>query len=259
MVLAISNQKGGVGKTTSVGAIGAAFAKMGKRVIMIDLDPQANLSTGLGISEPDTSIDKVLFGECSVEEAVYEIGDNLYLIPCTKSLGSFEIEMLNEIGRENLLKKQTKSLKEVADIIILDTAPSLGLLTVNALAFSDHVIVPIHAEKFSIDGLNEVLITISKIKEDINPGITFSGAFFTQFNKQKLLTRAMETEVIELIGENLLYKNRIRINVALQEAYALGKTVFEYAPDSNGAKDYLKLSQEIGKSINLHQSEMVAK
>ncbi len=244
-VLAISNQKGGVGKTTSVSAVADLLSSKGKRVVMIDLDPQANLSKGLGLEAPSHTIQGVLFDEYPIEEAVVAINDNLLLVPCTKALANFEIEMLNEIGREYILKNKLVSLKDQCDYIILDSPPSLGLLTINALSAANSVYVPIHAQKYSLDGLQEVLETINKVKEFINPDLQFKGAYFNQYDSRKLLTRALTDEVKDMIGEELLLKTFIRVNVALQEAPTLGKSIFEYAPDSNGAKDFSKLTEEI--------------
>ena len=244
-VLAISNQKGGVGKTTSVSAVAELLSKKGKRVVMIDLDPQANLSKGLGVEAPSNTIQGVLFDEYPIEEAVVPINDNLLLVPCTKALANFEIEMLNEIGREYILKNKLSALNQQCDYVILDSPPSLGLLTINALSAADSVYVPIHAQKYSLDGLQEVLETINKIKEFINPNLSFKGAYFNQYDARKLLTRALTDEVKEMIGEEQLLKTYIRVNVALQEAPTLGKSIFEYAPDSNGAQDFSQLTDEI--------------
>ncbi|UZR98624.1 ParA family protein [Chondrinema litorale] len=244
-IIAISNQKGGVGKTTSVSAISEILSKSGKKVVMIDLDPQANLSKGLGIEKPDYTIQGVLFDEYGIEEAVEAINDNLLLIPCTKALANFEIEMLNEIGREYILKNKIKALEGQCDYIILDSPPSLGLLTINALSAAESVYVPIHAQKYSLDGLHEVLETIDKVKEFINPGLKFKGAYFNQYDQRKLLTRALTEEVKEMVGEEMLLNTFIRVNVALQEAPTLGKSILEYAPESNGAVDFKNLTDEI--------------
>lgn len=244
-IIAISNQKGGVGKTTSVSAISELLSKKNKRVVMVDLDPQANLSKGLGIEQPSHTIQGVMFDEYAIDEAVVAVNENLLIIPCTKALANFEIEMLNEIGREYILKNKLATLAGQCDYIILDSPPSLGLLTINALSAANAVYVPIHAQKYSLDGLQEVLETISKIKEFINPELKFKGAYFNQYNQRKLLTRALTDEVKEMIGEDMLLKTFIRVNVALQEAPTLGKSIFEYAPESNGAVDFSKLTDEI--------------
>lgn len=251
MIICVTNQKGGVGKTTSVSALSGAFGQMGKQVIAIDLDPQGNLSSSLGLDTPEKTIEGVLFNQYDVEESLHKINDHLLLAPCTKALGSFEIEMLNKIGREKILSKKIKHLEDHCDLLILDTPPSINLLTVNALSLAEDVIVPINAEKFSIEGLKEVLLTIDMIKEEINPKLHFAGAFFTMFNKQKLLSKAMEQEVITMLGEEHLFKTKVRINVALQEAYTLGQLVHDYAPDSPGAKDYLKIADEYLKKMSL--------
>jgi len=244
-IIAISNQKGGVGKTTSVSAISELLSKKGKRVVMVDLDPQANLSKGLGIEQPTQTIQGVMFDEYAIEDAVVAVNENLLIIPCTKALANFEIEMLNEIGREYILKNKLANLAGQCDYVILDSPPSLGLLTINALSAANAVYVPIHAQKYSLDGLQEVLETISKIKEFINPELKFKGAYFNQYDQRKLLTRALTDEVREMIGENMLLNTFIRVNVALQEAPTLGKSIFEYAPESNGAVDFSKLTDEI--------------
>ncbi|MBT29792.1 MAG: hypothetical protein CMO01_09045 [Thalassobius sp.] len=250
MIICITNQKGGVGKTTSASAMSSALAQLGKKVIAIDLDPQGNLSSSLGFDEPQKTIEGVLFSQYDVEEALHKVNDNLLVCPSTKALGSFEIEMLNKIGREKILTKKIGHLEEMCDFIILDTPPSINLLTVNALSLTQDVLVPINAEKFSIEGLKEVLITIEMIQEEINPKLNFVGAFFTMFNKQKLLSKAMEQEVNTLLGEDKVFNTKIRVNVALQEAYTLGQPVYEYAPESPGAKDYMKIAQEYLKMLS---------
>lgn len=250
MIICITNQKGGVGKTTSASALSSALSKLGKKVIVIDLDPQGNLSSSLGFDNPQKTIEGVLFDQYDVEESLHKVNENLLICPATKSLGSFEIEMLNKIGRERILTKKVSHLEDMCDFIILDTPPSINLLTVNALSLAQDVMVPINAEKFSIEGLKEVLITIDMIKEEINPKLNFVGAFFTMFNKQKLLSKAMEQEVNTLLGEEKVFKTKIRVNVALQEAYTLGQSVYDYAPESPGAKDYLKIAQEYLKTLS---------
>jgi len=251
MIICITNQKGGVGKTTSVSALSGAFGKRGKKVIAIDLDPQGNLSSSLGYENAEKTIEGVLFNQYEVEECLHKINDQLLICPCTKALGSFEIEMLNKIGREKILAKKIAHLEHHCDIMILDTPPSINLLTVNALSLAKDVIVPINAEKFSIEGLKEVLVTIDMIRDEINPKLNFVGTFFTMFNKQKLLSKAMEQEVITMMGEEMVFKTRVRINVALQEAYTLGQGVYDYAPESPGARDYLKIADEYLHKTNL--------
>ncbi|MBS1775006.1 MAG: ParA family protein [Bacteroidetes bacterium] len=241
-VIAFSNQKGGVGKTTSAVNIGAYLASQGKRVLLIDLDPQANMTKGLGIEEPEISIYGVLLGEQKIK--AFPIRENLVLVPGSYGMSSFEKVKGDDLDKEFLLKEVIDPLKPKFDFILLDCPPALGLITINALAAADQVYIPLEAQIFGVDGLNKVLEIVEKVRKRINPKLEIGGVFFTRYNDRKILARDTADDLRELL-KNKVLKTTIRENVALQEAPSLGKDVFTYAPDSHGARDYAKLTEEI--------------
>ncbi len=240
--IAFSNQKGGVGKTTSAVNIGAYLAGKDKKVLLIDLDPQANMTKALGIENPEVTIYGVLLGEQKLQAV--PILDNLVLIPCGYGMSSFERVKGGELDNEYLLKEVLEPLKKKFDFILIDCPPALGLITVNALAAADEVIIPLEAQIFGVDGLNKVLDIVEKVRKRINTKLTVGGVFFTRYNNRKILSRDTADDLRELL-KNKVLKATIRENVQLQEAPSLGKDIFSYAPGSPGAKDYAKLSEEI--------------
>lgn len=244
-VIAFSNQKGGVGKTTSAVNIGAYLASQGKRVLLIDLDPQANMTKGLGVDQTEFSIYGVLLGEQRLK--AFPIRENLVLIPGSYGMSSFEKVKGDELDKEFLLREIIEPLKSSFDFILLDCPPALGLITINALAAADQVYIPLEAQIFGVDGLNKVLEIVEKVRKRINPDLEIGGVFFTRYNDRKILTRDTADDVRELLKHKVL-KTTIRENVALQEAPSIGKDIFTYAPDSHGAKDYAKLTEEILKT-----------
>lgn len=245
-IISLSNQKGGVGKTTSTLNIGAALALQGYRVLLIDLDPQCNLSKSLGLNDSDKNVYSILLKECTVRESVYKVRDNLLLIPGTKNLSSFERTNDLDIDSFYLLKEKLEELtsKVEIDFIIIDCPPSLGLISTNAYAASKELLVPLEAQEFSLDGLDLVLDTLKKVNSRLNPDLHLAGAFFTRYHHRKLISR----EINNLLSKeypNILLDTNIRECVQLKESPSYKQDVFAYAPDSNGAKDYMKLSQEI--------------
>lgn len=242
MVLVFSNHKGGVGKTTSTLNIGAAMSRLGKKVLLIDIDPQANLSRSLGIQQHENNIYQVLRGNKDIEPI--QFGKKLHIIPSSLDLSAAEIELSSETGREYILNEILEPLKSSYDHILIDCPPSLGLLTINALAAGEHVFIPIQAEFLALDGLTKLLDVITKIKKRINDNLEVSGIFVTQYDKRKILNRDVASAIDKHFKEKAL-SSKIRNNVALAEAPGAGAHIFDYNDKSNGAEDYMALTKEI--------------
>ncbi|SOS47187.1 Sporulation initiation inhibitor protein Soj [Tenacibaculum dicentrarchi] len=243
-VISISNHKGGVGKTTSSINIGAGLVKLKKKVLLIDLDPQANLSQSLGVLEPELNIYGALRGDYELQPI--EIIEGLYLVPSTLDLSGAEVEMSGEPGREYILKELIDPIKDNYDFIIIDSPPSLGLLTINSFTASDEILIPLQAQYLALQGLTKLLEVVDKIKKRLNKGLKIGGVFITQYDKRKVLNRDVAS-TIDLHFKDTVFKTKIRDNIALAEAPAQGLDIFRYNPKSYGAEDYLTLSKEILK------------
>ena len=249
-VIAISNHKGGVGKTTSVLNIGAGLNKLGKKVLLIDLDAQANLSQSLGIEGAERNIYGAIRGLYSLKECIVSITElkGLDVIPSTLDLSGAEIELSSETGREYILKDLIDPVRNYYDYIIIDCPPSLSLLTINALTVADEVLIPLQAQYLALQGLTKLMEVIGKIQKRLNKELTLGGVFITQYDKRKILNR----DVVEAIGSHFkdkVFNTKIRDNVALAEAPSSKLDIFRYDPNCNGAEDYLELSKEI---LNKH-------
>ncbi|MCX7706255.1 MAG: AAA family ATPase [bacterium] len=245
--IAIINQKGGSGKTTTVVNVGAAIAEAGYKVLLIDLDPQAHTTIHLGF-EPfklEKSIYDVLVNEVPIDEIIMETHQkNLFLIPAKIELASAEIEMVNTIGREIVLRESLKKSKNSYQYIFIDCPPSLGLLTLNALTTASEVIIPIQAEFFALEGLTKLVQTIQLVAERINPATHISGVLITMYDKRKNICKEVAEKVRKHFGKKV-FKTKIRENVKLAEAPSFGQTIFEFASNSHGSEDYKKLAKEI--------------
>lgn len=244
-VISISNHKGGVGKTTSAINIGAGLNKLGKKVLLIDLDPQANLSQSLGIIEPENNIYGALRGEYSLQPI--EILKGLDLVGSTLDLSGAEVEMSGEAGREYILKELLEPLRSSYDYIIIDSPPSLGLLTLNSFVASDKIFIPIQAQYLALQGVAKLVEVIEKIKRRLNKDLDIGGVFITQYDSRKVLNKDV-VETIENHFKSKVFKTKIRDNVALAEAPTQGEDIFRYSPKSNGAEDYLSLCRELLKN-----------
>ena len=241
-IIRIRNQKGGVGKTNNVINLGAGLRELGKKVLLIDLDPQANLSQSLGITEATRTIYGSLKGEYKLEPL--EILSNLDLIPSTLDLSGAELELVGEAGREYILKELLEPLRASYDYILIDCAPSLGLLTINSFTASNIILIPLQAQYLALQGLTKLMEVIEKIKKRLNKDLELGGVFITQYDNRKILNRNV-VEAIENHFKEDLFTTKIRDNVALAEAPANGLDIFRYNPKSYGAIDYLELSKEI--------------
>lgn len=244
--IAILNHKGGTGKTTSAINIGAGLARKGKRVLLVDIDPQANLTEGLGIRDAETSIYDSI--RDSKKLPVIQINESLDLVPSSIDLLGAELEIVSKIGREKIITKLLKPLKSDYDYIILDCPPALGLLTVNAIVASDTVLLPLEAEYFAYKGIDRLMGVIEQVQEHLNEKLTIGGVFVTKCNSQRTLTQTIVDSITDFFGDKV-FETKIRINVSLSEAQLQGQSVFEYAPESNGAKDYDLLVDEIIRKI----------
>ena len=242
MIYAISNHKGGVGKTTSTINIGAALATKKKRVLLVDLDPQANLTQSLGIKESEITIYDHLKGEKMISP--FEYKKNLYVLPSSLDLSAAEIELSSEPGREYILKEFLLKLNDKYDYILIDCPPSLGLLTINALTASNYVIIPMQAEFLPLRGLAKLNEVIGKIKTRLNKNLEIGGIFLTQYDSRKILNRDVAESVSEFFGKKFL-KSKISNNIALAEAPSQGKDIFSYNRNCKGASDYLELIEEL--------------
>lgn len=244
MIISVANHKGGVGKTTSVINIGAGLSRMGKKILLIDLDPQANLSQSLGLINQERNIYSTIRGESSLDPI--EVLEGLDVVPSTLDLSGAEIELSGEAGREYILKELIDPLRKNYDYIFIDTPPSLGLLTVNAFTASDEVFIPLQAQYLALQGLTKLIEIIDKIKARLNKGLKVGGVIITQYDKRKILNRDV-VATIQTHFKEAVFKTIIRDTVALAEAPTKGEDIFRYNIKSYGAEDYLSLCKEILK------------
>ncbi len=243
MVITVINQKGGTGKTTTSVNLGCAIALKKKKVLLVDLDPQGNLSYWMGISEPETTMAEVMMGEASLSDILID-KEGVHIAPSDMRLSDVEINIASADSRESILKKQIMSIKDNYDYVIIDCPPSLSLLTVNALTATDRVIVPLQMEVLSLQGLDQIVNNINRIKEVLNSEIEILGLLPVMVDSRRNLSR----EIHEFIEENYdfnIFKSKIRSNVRVSEAPSFGESVLSYSPSSNGAVDYKAFAKEI--------------
>ncbi|MCM8825779.1 MAG: AAA family ATPase [Candidatus Omnitrophica bacterium] len=247
--IGVINQKGGSGKTTTVVNLGAAIAEAGHKVLLIDLDPQAHTTIHLGF-EPfklGKSAYDVLVNETHIDDVIMETHvKNLSILPSKIELASAEIELVNTIGREIVLREALKKSKNSFQYVFIDCPPSLGLLTLNALTTATEIIIPIQAEFFALEGLTKLIQTIQIVAERINPATHIFGVLITMFDKRKNICKEVVEKTQNHFGKKV-FKTMIRENVKLAEAPSFGQTIFEFADRSHGAEDYRKLAKEILK------------
>lgn len=241
-VIAIANYKGGVGKTSSAGCIGAALALAGKRVLLIDLDAQQNLTFMMsGQEDPDVSVYDALVKDTPLP--IVPIRENLDLVPASLELARAEIDLATKLAREAILKGLLEEHINRYDYVIIDCPPSLGIVTTNALVAADELFIPLTAEALPLKGLRMLDDVVSEVKRRVNPKLELGGVFFTRFNNRRL-----NKDVAEMIAKRYgdkVFQTKIRENIAVAEMPLSGKTIFEYDPRSNGTADYKALTQEI--------------
>jgi len=246
--MAICNQKGGVGKTTSAINLGAALAEFGRRVLLVDFDPQGALSIGLGI--PAHSMDQTIYNviierSVGVEDAVLETSvENMDLLPSNIDLSAAEVQLVAEVGREHTLVRTLRPVVDHYDYVLVDCQPSLGLLTVNALAAADGVIIPLECEFFSLRGVALLIDTIQKVRERLNPKLDITGILATMFDPRTLHSREVMARVVEAFGD-IVFDTVINRTVRFPETTVAGEPITRWAPRSAGAKAYRALAREV--------------
>lgn len=246
-VIAIANQKGGVGKTTSSINLGACLATLGQKVLLIDIDPQGNTTSGIGINKADIRycIYDILINDVHPKEVVQSTTiDNLKVIPATIQLAGAEIELVPTISREVRLKKALQLIRDEFDFILIDCPPSLGILTINSLTASDSVIIPIQCEYYALEGLSQLLNTIRLVQRHLNKQLTIEGVLLTMLDARTNLGLQVIEEVKKYFKEKV-YQTIIPRNVRLSEAPSHGKPIIEYDPKSKGAEGYMELAKEV--------------
>lgn len=246
-IIAITNQKGGVGKTTTTVNLGACLATLGKKVLLVDIDPQGNTTSGIGINKADVKycIYDVLINETDPKEAIVETAiENLSIIPATIQLAGAEIELVPTISREIRLKKSLHQIKHLYDYILIDCPPSLGILTVNSLTASDSVIIPIQCEYYALEGLSQLLNTVRLVQKHLNTSLQIEGVLLTMFDARTNLGIQVIEEVKKYFQQKV-YRTIIPRNVRLSEAPSHGQAIITYDPKSKGAEVYLELAKEV--------------
>ena len=246
-IIAVANQKGGVGKTTTTINLSACLAEQGQKVLVIDVDPQGNTTSGLGIDKNNTenTVYELMLGEASIDDCIYKsVMDDLDVIPSNVNLAGAEIDLIDIDDREYILKKIVNSLKEKYDFILLDCPPSLSMLTVNAMTAANTVLVPIQCEYYALEGLSQWIRTINLVKQKLNPELEIEGVVFTMYDARTNLS----LQVVENVKANLkqtVYKTIIPRNIRLAEAPSHGLPINLYDSKSAGAESYRLLAEEV--------------
>lgn len=249
-IIAVTNQKGGVGKTTTAVNLAAQLATDKRRVMLVDLDPQGNATSSIGIDKENLShtlYDVLISGVNPNSIAFQATNKNLYVLPSNANLAGAEIDLVQIDAREGQLKKVLQQIE--ADIVIIDCPPALGLLTINALVAADKVLIPVQSEYFALEGLGQLLNTIQLVRKGLNPHIEIMGVVLTMFNKRTVLSEQVQTEVAQHFGDKL-FNTVIPRNVRLAEAPSFGKTIFEHDKWSKGARAYKHLADEVLKRLS---------
>ena len=246
-IIAIANQKGGVGKTTTSINLSAALAENGKKVLVIDSDPQGNTTSGFGIekNELENSIYELLLGDCSVEECVIKRENTrLSILPANVNLAAAEVELIDAPSKEFILKREIDYIRDKYDFIIIDCPPSLSLLTINALTTADSVLVPIQCEYYALEGLSQLIYTVNLVKSRLNPELDMEGVVFTMYDSRTNLSEDVVQNVRSVLKQHI-FDTIIPRNIRLAEAPSRGLPINEYDPRSAGAEAYSSLAKEL--------------
>ena len=246
-IIAIANQKGGVGKSTTAINLSACLAELGQRVLLIDIDPQGNTTSGVGVDKDNVNatLYELLVGECEISDWLIEnVFENLSLIPSNVNLSGAEIELVGVEGREFLLKNHIDSIRDNYDFIIMDCPPSLNVLTINAMTTADSVLVPIQCEYYALEGLTQLIHTIELVQNRLNPDLDIEGVVFTMYDARTNLSLQVVENVKSYLNQNI-YKTIIPRNVRLAEAPSHGLPINLYDPKSTGAESYRLLAEEV--------------
>ena len=246
-IIAVANQKGGVGKTTTNVNLGACLARLGKRVLTVDIDPQGNTTSGLGIEKEtlETSVYEVMIDNVPIRQGiVHTMVEGLDLLPSNINLVGAEIEMTSMIAREHILKGCLEEVRSEYDFVLIDCPPSLGLLTLNALTAADKVLVPIQCEFFALEGLSQLINTVGLVSQRLNPSLSMEGVVMTMYDPRTNLSQQVVAEVKKYF-QSKVYQTMIPRNVRLGEAPSFGLPIMIYDPNCSGAKAYMSLAQEV--------------
>ena len=256
-VISVANQKGGVGKTTTTVNLGTLLAKKGKKVLLIDADPQGNATSGLGVDKDvEYSTYDILVGDTEIVEALEDtIIKNLKICPSNMNLAGAEVELVSMMSREQRLKEKLDVVKDSFDYILIDCPPSLGLITLNSFTASDSVLIPVQCEYFALEGLGQLINTINLVKKHLNKSIYIEGALLTMYDIRTNLSNQVVKEVKKYF-DNKVYKTVIPRNVRLSEAPSYGMPITEYDPKTKGAKSYTKFAKEF---LKINEEEKKAK
>lgn len=254
-IISIANQKGGVGKTTTAVNVSAILAKRGKKVMLIDADPQGNASSGLGLEkETENSLYDVLINDVDLESTLQDTNiKTLKVCPSNMNLAGAEVELVSQMSREQRLKEKLDVIKDDFDFVIIDCPPSLGLITLNAFTASDSVLIPVQCEYFALEGLGQLLNTINLVKKHLNKSLEVEGAVLTMYDMRTNLSNQVVKEVKRYF-EDKVYKTVIPRNIKLSEAPSYGMPITLYDPKSKGARAYEKLAREILKNEESRKS-----
>lgn len=246
-IIAVANQKGGVGKTTTTINLSASLAAKGKNVLIIDMDPQGNTTSGFGIDKNnlENTVYELILGECSIQESLIKnVIDNISVIPSNVNLAAAEIELIGVEKKEFILKNEVDWIKEQYDFIVIDCPPSLSMLTVNAMTTADTVLVPIQCEYYALEGLSQLIHTVNLVRERLNPTLDIEGILFTMYDARTNLSM----QVVENVKSHLnqrIYNTMIPRNIRLAEAPSYGMPINLYDPKSSGAESYMALAEEV--------------
>lgn len=246
-IIAIANQKGGVGKTTTAINLSACLAEKGQKVLAIDMDPQGNMTSGLGVDkdEAEKTIYDMIIGQAGIEEVIQKnVMENLDILPTNIDLSAAEIELIGVENKEFIVQKEVHKIRDRYDFVVIDCPPSLSMLTINAMTTADSVLVPIQCEYYALEGLSQLIHTVELVKERLNPVLEIEGVVFTMYDARTNLS----LQVVENVKDNLeqnIYKTIIPRNIRLAEAPSYGMPINKYDPKSAGAESYLRLADEV--------------
>lgn len=249
-IIAVINQKGGVGKTTTAVSLAAQLASAQTSVLLVDLDPQGNATSGLGLAKEQlhpTSYE-VLFGQAALDQAVLPTNrEGLYILPANSNLAAAEVELVNQPNREFSLRQAMQV--GAYNYVIIDCPPALGLLTINALTAADSILIPVQSEYYALEGLGQLLATVQRVRQGLNPALDLLGVVITMYDKRTSLSEQVQHELQQHFGDKL-FKTVIPRNVRLAEAPSFGKTIFEHDRWSKGARSYKQFAKEVAKRVN---------